>query len=90
MTAYRKKPVIVEAVKASVLIHDAAHQWEHLPAWVNTAYFTGDLTFAGDRIMIRTLEGVMRADPDDWVIRGAVGEIYPCKNVAFLASFEPA
>lgn len=61
MTWYRKKPVAVEAVKASVLMHDAEHQWEHLPPWIKAAYDLSDVTFTGERILIRTLEGVMAA-----------------------------
>lgn len=42
---------------------------------------TGDL-------MIRTLEGDMRATPGDWIIRGVQGEIYPCKPDIFEATYE--
>ena len=31
-------------------------------------------------LMIHTLEGAMRADVGDWVIRGIQGEFYPCKR----------
>lgn len=89
MTWYRKKPVAVEAVKASVLMHDAEHQWEHLPPWIKAAYDLSDVTFTGERILIRTLEGVMAAGREDWVIKGVVGEIYPCKNAVFVATYEP-
>lgn len=38
---------------------------------------------------IKTLEGVMRGDPGDWIIRGIAGEIYPCKPAIFEKSYEP-
>jgi hypothetical protein len=41
-------------------------------------------------IEIITLEGVMRADPGDWIIRGVQGEFYPCKPDIFEATYEPA
>ena len=34
-------------------------------------------------LMIRTLEGDMRVDPDDWVLKGVLGEFYPCKPDMF-------
>lgn len=42
---------------------------------------TGDL-------MIRTLEGDMRATPGDWIIRGVQGEFYPCKPDIFEATYD--
>jgi hypothetical protein len=39
---------------------------------------------------IETLEGTMRAQPGDWIITGVKGEIYPCKDDIFRATYEPA
>ena len=39
---------------------------------------------------IQTLEGVMHADPGDWIITGVKGERYPCKPDVFALSYEPA
>ena len=41
------------------------------------------------RIDIPTREGVMTATVGDWIVKGAVGEFYPCKPDAFAATFEP-
>jgi len=40
-------------------------------------------------LAIPTLEGVMIASEDDWVIRGVKGELYPCKSDIFAATYEP-
>jgi len=40
--------------------------------------------------MIPTREGVMRADKNDWILRGVVGEFYPCKPEFFSATYELA
>lgn len=40
-------------------------------------------------LFISTLEGEMRADPGDRVIRGVEGEFYPCKPGVFAATYEP-
>ena len=38
--------------------------------------------------MIRTLEGDMRVDYGDWVIRGVAGEFYPCKPDIFNQTYK--
>jgi len=43
----------------------------------------------GVYLTIRTLEGTMRADEGDWIIRGVKGEHYPCKPDVFAATYEP-
>lgn len=40
-------------------------------------------------IRIGTLEGQMRCDPGDWIIRGVQGELYPCKPDIFAATYAP-
>lgn len=42
---------------------------------------TGDL-------IIRTLEGDMRVEPGDWIIKGVAGEFYPCKPDIFEQTYE--
>ena len=43
-----------------------------------------------DREMnIETLEGVMHAEPGDWIITGVNGERYPCKPDIFEKAYEP-
>lgn len=38
---------------------------------------------------IETLEGTMRAEPGDWIIKGVKGEYYPCKPDIFALTYEP-
>lgn len=47
-----------------------------------------DHTDRSEWISIPTLEGVMRADVGDWIIRGVKGEFYPCKPDVFEATYE--
>lgn len=44
----------------------------------------------GTNIYVRTLEGVMRADVKDWIIKGVKSEFYPCKPDIFAATYDPA
>ena len=43
---------------------------------------------ADGALMIRTLEGDMRATPGDYIIRGISGEFYPCKPDIFAETYE--
>ena len=48
-----------------------------------------DAVQAVERQEIRTLEGVMVADPGDWIITGVANEKYPCKDDIFRATYMP-
>jgi hypothetical protein len=39
-------------------------------------------------VEIATLEGVMRGQVGDWIIRGVNGEFYPCKPDIFAKTYE--
>ncbi len=83
MAQFRKKPVVIEAFQWKPLSVEAEDK--AIPLWlVMSNYDVGP----GNTILISTLEGVMRADPDDWIIRGVKGEIYPCKPDIFEATYE--
>ena len=85
---FRKKPVVIEAVKASDAMKYAESNWKGLPDWLRDAYEAGNVVFARPAVIIRTLEGNMTAEPKDWIIRGVKGEIYPCKPDIFAATYD--
>lgn len=76
---YRKKPVVIDA-----------DQWlpKDRSCRENAAMIPG-ARVEGDKLLITTLEGVMTANPNDWIIRGVCGEYYPCKPEIFNATYEP-
>lgn len=74
---YRKKPVVIEAWQFDT------ERFAEMPLWVSVYWF------AGECLHIPTLEGVMRANEGDWIIRGVKGELYPCKPDIFAATYEP-
>lgn len=79
---FRKKPVVIEAIQFC-----AGEQDGDLAADAAA----GRIRYPEDGTMlIRTLEGVMCAQPGDWIIRGVKGELYPCKPDIFAATYEPA
>ena len=75
---YRKKPVVIDAVQ-----YDGTFPLGFLDGDERVACVDGSLA-------VYTLEGVMRADVGDWIIRGVQGELYPCKPDIFDATYEPA
>lgn len=89
MAKFRKKPVVIEAVRAGELLHAAAKDWKALPTWIQEAYEKGEIMFLPGTIAITTLEGRMTCEADSWVIRGIKGEIYPCHPDIFEGTYEP-
>lgn len=41
-----------------------------------------------EEVYIETLEGVMKADKGDWIIKGVKGELYPCKPDVFEMTYK--
>jgi hypothetical protein len=92
MPKYRKKPVEIEAVQfteelAANMLIDKRNGPFGLVASGN--YHPARREIHSAWISIKTLEGVMRADLDDWIIKGVQGELYPCKPDIFQATYEP-
>lgn len=87
MAQYQKKPIVIEAFKLG---------FDHIPDWFMDKVTTNEIVLHGGHFKgvesadIRTLEGTMRADHGDFVIKGVKGEIYPCKPDIFAATYEPA
>ncbi len=77
---YRKKPVVIEAV-----LWDGSNVDEVLDLAQTRASL---IRTTDSRLLIETLEGTMRADRGDYVIRGVKGEIYPCKPGIFAVTYD--
>lgn len=90
MPKFRKKPVVIEAVKTLDVIVGSARSWSELPEWLKDEYEKGNIVFMAKKVNIKTLEGVMTADKDDWIIKCVNGELYPCKPDIFEKTYEPA
>lgn len=85
---YRKRPVVVEAWKftrGSII---------NVDSWVRryrndiklVSQYGGEVLY----IEIKTLEGTMKAELGDYIIKGVKGEFYPCKPDVFEATYELA
>jgi hypothetical protein len=84
MARYRTKPVIVEAFRFT----GGSNTESAVPIWFVDAVLARAIFALSDCIIIKTPEGDRRADIGDWIIRGVIGEIYPCKADVFAATYE--
>lgn len=75
---YRKKPVEIEAIRWT-----GENEFE-------VSRFVGDKMFFNDlrEPVIETLEGNMRTEIGDYIIKGVAGEFYPCKPDIFTKTYE--
>jgi hypothetical protein len=88
---YRKKPVVIEAITFDDLVEygksHGANIVNGMP-W-SFKYQGHSISHENDECyLITTLEGVMRFTPDDMLIVGVKGEVYPCKKDIFEATYE--
>lgn len=85
MPKFRKMPVVIEAIQYDGTENSVV---EILQMKETNSSAKSIRVDAGD-LLIHTLEGVMRADKGDWVIKGVNGELYPCKPDIFDKTYEP-
>lgn len=93
MGQYRKKPVVIDAIKLE-------NRYESIYNAVEFVYSIGmETSVIGANATVRdvqeregldivTLEGTMKASFGDWIIKGIKGEFYPCKPDIFEATYE--
>ena len=85
---FRKKPVVIDVMQIG------NGGWPE-PFWnaVNENRIILHLDTVNRKTVgyvdIVTLEGVMRGEVGDWIIKGVKGEFYPCKPDIFAATYEP-
>lgn len=83
-TRFVSKPVEIEAHRIGIdPWPDAA--WEAVTRNEIRLY---DCAKPDGYIIVRTLEGEMRGNHGDWLIRGTEGEFYPCKPSVFERKYE--
>lgn len=89
MSKWRKKPVVIEAIKwdgenlREIIDFTGLHQ--SAQKWTWEEYVD---VVRRDGLKIFTLEGKMMASVGDYIIKGVNGEFYPCKPDIFHATYE--
>lgn len=90
MPLYCKKPVVINAVQ-----NDGV--WKTIVDWldeiekrgIEISRKVGVTRNMNGSLIVRTLEGSVRADIDDWVICDKEGIFSKCKPDIFEATYEP-
>lgn len=75
---YRTKPCEIEAIQWTGTNLDEITNFIQDDSWL----------YLLDGLYIRTLEGDMKANISDYIIRGLRGEYYPCKPDVFEKKYE--
>ncbi|QWU14254.1 hypothetical protein SAMN04487895_101546 [Paenibacillus sophorae] len=90
---FKKKPVVIEAFRMGIesspeWFQDKVNENEIVVYYAQggSSYDSFKLTKA--HCEIKTLEGVMRGDYGDYIIKGVAGEVYPCKPDIFEFTYE--
>lgn len=86
---FRKKPVVIDAHR----IGDDGWPdeiWQGVNDQEIILYLESMNGETFGHVEIQTLEGVMRGNVGDWIIRGVNGEFYPCKPDIFAKTYEAA
>jgi hypothetical protein len=81
MPRYTKKPVTIDAV-----------QWtgknkEEILKFCTKGYLQYSNEKLEAELKIQTLEGLMTATVGDYIIKGIIGEFYPCRESIFLETY---
>lgn len=85
MTEYRKKPIIINAVKFEGGMQSIQNIVETL--YIPNESYNFENGSAG-AFYIHTSEGTHKADVGDWIIQGVCGKFYPCKSKIFEQTYE--
>ena len=82
MARYKTKPCEIEAFQFYV---------DNMPDWFVEALIRNEVKIYNideAYCLIETLEGTMRGDGGDYIIKGLKGELYPCKPDVFEKKYE--
>lgn len=95
MARFVKKPIEVEAITFDDLVQHGINsmQPEHLINGMPQSFeYNGHpITHETDQCyLIPTIEGTMKFTPDDMLITGVEGEIYPYKIDIFIKTYDKA
>lgn len=85
--SFRKKPVTIEAIQVSADNLDDICDFMGGEEKRNIDFI---INYGKITVHITTLEGTMKADTGDWIIKGVKGEFYPCKPDIFDVTYEVA
>lgn len=83
MKNYRKKPVVIQAFQLENLNPKSLIEVQQFVGLGKDIFEVKE-----DGVVIKTLEGDMKASIGDYIIQGVNGEFYPCKPDIFEKSYD--
>lgn len=92
MAKFRKKPVVIEAITFAEFVEYGRANGGNIVNGMPWSFkYKGHaITHENDECyLIPTLEGTHNFTPQDMLITGIKGEIYPCKIDIFAVTYEP-
>lgn len=87
---FRKKPVEIEAFQLTETNRGEILNWARSYAQLGHVIGAVPANDHPHQMLIHTLEGTMRANVGDYIIRGVQGEFYPCRGDIFEQTYERA
>lgn len=88
MAKYRKRPVIIEAVQLRWDTGDEMRDFIGFGELIDGKPEPWQDEENKIHLDIPTLEGVMHAQENDWIIKGVKGEYYPIKDEIFKETYD--
>lgn len=79
---YRKKPIVVDAIQYTGM------NFKEILEFIGGDDERDKISIHQNHIFIKTLEGDMKAESGDFIIKGVKGEFYPCKPDIFYETYE--
>lgn len=86
---YKTKPIELEALEFKTNNDADNKNMNEICLWANQGSDNPKVSHNGTNIFIQTLEGLMRSNVGDFIIKGLIGEFYPCKPEVFHKKYEP-
>jgi hypothetical protein len=77
MKNYKKRPITIQAEKLN---------YNNIQELINE--IGDDAYYSNDNFYIKTLEGDMKVNIGDYIIKGIKGEYYPCKSDIFESTYD--
>lgn len=84
---YVKKPVEIEAIQWTGENKEEIKEFVGESAIFCKVKYQNDVLPSHWELRIKTLEGELNASVNDYIIKGAVGEFYPCKPDIFHKTY---
>jgi len=88
---YMKKPLEVEAIQWNSINLSEIEEFvgENLVYDINDSAWKLNVAAPTVEMIIKTLEGNMKINVGDYIVKGINGEFYPVKEDIFLKTYEP-